>query len=497
MNSNNNSILQAGIKEFRCPDHPNHFITRAILNADTTDVLFCTKCINDKKLSHRALTLQNYITIVCKLTNTVFSANIPPIKMPTEVAEALDCQKQLMDSFIRHIEAEKLSVAEFYERLKADIISIIEQKKKEAIESLESQIQLLQRNFHRLQRKSKLYFEGTISYPYQNCDDLIEDVNKIETTEELQVFLGNINEQCKDIYACTRNSDIAGSITSLRKSMCSLARSLTLQGTQPTVGLNGLHYDLSFDTKIAASLKRYLEEFNLLKEPILASEYSVTIDSLILDNSNYGGEDFENQKEVRLLSNWIHQHGKVNYTLLYRGSRDGFRAKNFHSLCDGVAPVVVIIETTEGKKFGGFTEVAFHSDKVKPTKIQKSSLPQINSKVTANENRVFLFNLDKREKYPQLPKSTGLMKKTFRKPEELITSDAKSGASFGNGDLRISDKCNESVSYSLLGSTFGRREVSNSRSGPSGIGGTLSFLVKEIEVFFVEYDKAFAVNDYE
>jgi hypothetical protein len=49
------------------------------------------------------------------------------------------------------------------------------------------------------------------------------------------------------------------------------------------------------------------------------------------------------------------------WTLLYRGSRDGFAASNFHGKCDGHSNTISLIETTNGYIFGGFTPVAWES----------------------------------------------------------------------------------------------------------------------------------------
>jgi hypothetical protein len=42
-----------------------------------------------------------------------------------------------------------------------------------------------------------------------------------------------------------------------------------------------------------------------------------------------------------------------NWELCYRGTRDGFRAFNFHQLCDGAHPSLTIIKTTTGQVLGG------------------------------------------------------------------------------------------------------------------------------------------------
>jgi hypothetical protein len=47
-----------------------------------------------------------------------------------------------------------------------------------------------------------------------------------------------------------------------------------------------------------------------------------------------------------------------SFSLLYRGSRDGFKASVFHRLCDGQPMTVTIVLTTNGNIFGGFTPIA-------------------------------------------------------------------------------------------------------------------------------------------
>jgi hypothetical protein len=65
------------------------------------------------------------------------------------------------------------------------------------------------------------------------------------------------------------------------------------------------------------------------------------------------------------------------FNLLWRGSRDGFEARDFHGRCDGHANTLTLIEDTEGNIFGGFTPVEWESRsnlKYKPDPSLKSFL---------------------------------------------------------------------------------------------------------------------------
>jgi hypothetical protein len=49
------------------------------------------------------------------------------------------------------------------------------------------------------------------------------------------------------------------------------------------------------------------------------------------------------------------------FSLLWRGSRDGFRASDFHDRCDGHANTLTVILDTDGNIFGRFTPVEWES----------------------------------------------------------------------------------------------------------------------------------------
>jgi hypothetical protein len=56
------------------------------------------------------------------------------------------------------------------------------------------------------------------------------------------------------------------------------------------------------------------------------------------------------------------EFGAKRWTLLWRGSRDGFGAVEFHSRCDGHPNTLTVILDTKGNIFGGFTSVKWESD---------------------------------------------------------------------------------------------------------------------------------------
>jgi hypothetical protein len=53
-------------------------------------------------------------------------------------------------------------------------------------------------------------------------------------------------------------------------------------------------------------------------------------------------------------------HGK-HFTLLWRGTRDGFKASRFHDRCDGHINTLTLIRDTKSNIFGGFTPLSWYS----------------------------------------------------------------------------------------------------------------------------------------
>lgn len=60
------------------------------------------------------------------------------------------------------------------------------------------------------------------------------------------------------------------------------------------------------------------------------------------------------------LLEWI-SPSKVIPQLIYKASIDGFDVLNFHQLCDSKGPTLIIIKSTEGWIFGGYTSIPWKS----------------------------------------------------------------------------------------------------------------------------------------
>jgi hypothetical protein len=151
---------------------------------------------------------------------------------------------------------------------------------------------------------------------------------------------------------------------------------------------------------------------------------------------------------------------KKQYTLLWRGSRDGFHASSFHSRCNGHPNTLTVILDTKGNIFGGFTPVEWESQG------GYKADPSLKS---------FIFTL----KNPHNVSARRFALKAEKK-DEAIYCISKFGPHFGN--IRVGGNCSTSLNSGT--EHFGTRYTNDTGvNGGAFFTGSAFFQVKEIEVF--------------
>ena len=142
------------------------------------------------------------------------------------------------------------------------------------------------------------------------------------------------------------------------------------------------------------------------------------------------------------------------YTLIFKASRDGFRAQDFHYKCDGKNNTLTLVETIAGKRFGGFTDAQ-----------------QDQSGNYKSGSNGFIFSLDDKVIYYSQNSSYN------------IYCDSGCGPYFGSGDFYLCDNCNTSNS-----SSDNSNNSYNTNSKKFAMAGTYNFLVKDYEVYQLELE---------
>ncbi|GBP15839.1 TBC1 domain family member 24 [Eumeta japonica] len=162
-----------------------------------------------------------------------------------------------------------------------------------------------------------------------------------------------------------------------------------------------------------------------------------------------------------LLNTWCGTP-KQWWRLVFRASTHGYSAQAFHSHCDGVAPLLVLVQLSRGEVMGGFTDVAW----------ARAGGAGVGGYISSE--RAFLFVLS------EPPARYPVTKKAF-----AICYHPDCGPVFGAGaDLFISSNCNaNSESYSNLHSYGEGALPAAAPPPPASLSPDYNFTVRDYEVF--------------
>jgi hypothetical protein len=171
---------------------------------------------------------------------------------------------------------------------------------------------------------------------------------------------------------------------------------------------------------------------------------------------------------------------RKHFELLWRGSRDGFRAKEFHRRCDGHANTMTVILDTDGNIFGGFTPLGWES-RVWNRKYGKAD----NCLKRDDSQKSFLFTL----KNPHNIAARRFVLNAEKK-HEAIDCDSEWGPRFYA--MAVSDNCNITTNS---GTSLGSSSTNDTGlNGKFGFAGSTYFRVKNIEVFEITDYTALQTN---
>ena len=208
-------------------------------------------------------------------------------------------------------------------------------------------------------------------------------------------------------------------------------------------------------TKLTENVKNNFEFYNgKYKTP----EELVNFKEIITKFKEKIDTNIMKYNELYLIENGVKTKLNKNikkFTLLFRASNDGFSASNFHSKCDGKSNTVTLVETLNGKKFGGFANNAWDQS----------------GRYKTGSNS-FIFSFDDLSIYYN------------KNSNNEIYCASGYGPTFGGGhDFYICDNCNsKNLSYNNSDHSY------NTNGKKNAMAGTYNFLVKDYEVFQLEFE---------
>jgi len=148
-------------------------------------------------------------------------------------------------------------------------------------------------------------------------------------------------------------------------------------------------------------------------------------------------------------------------SLLWRGTRDGFAASTFHSLCNNKGSTLTVFKTTSGYIAGGYALVSWTS---------------YGSYVV--DSNAFLFTLKNPNNMP--------LKLAISGSSNALYDGPSYGPTFGGGhDMHISDASNTNTNSYCYSHSYILPNGNSGYAGGSFMLGAGNFQVAEIEVFLV------------
>ena len=148
------------------------------------------------------------------------------------------------------------------------------------------------------------------------------------------------------------------------------------------------------------------------------------------------------------------KNSRILFIMCYKATIDEDKASSFRKKCENLSPLIFVIETTDGFRFGGYTSSFLNNSR--------------NSYI--NDPYSFIFSFDTKKKYKII------------KNEEAVFDIKDNFPSFGRNDIVIKDGfLSNKSSYSMFPDHY---EQDTEALGDYQLtGGVKFFQIKEMEVF--------------
>ena len=292
--------------------------------------------------------------------------------------------------------------------------------------------------------KIKETYENEIQLLRENCE-------KLNKENEL---LKEENEELKHNYTVVTNENesLVNDINSLKANITHQKDILNEDEIKRLIEENSVFRIKAQENE---SLKKQLEEYKVrLKEQNEEREEEEDSHEFIEKNEVIG-DIIHDKKELDMITNKINKENKkIIINLLYKATADSDRASVFHEKCDKAKNSIVLVETENGMRFGGYTTCSWSGNCV--DKIDTDA---------------FIFSFDKMKTYDNIP------------GDEAIGCYPKFGPIFLGCQIKIFDNF-----FVKGGTTFERELNFNTEEDYELTGGDREFKVKDIEVYEVLFE---------
>jgi len=300
-----------------------------------------------------------------------------------------------------------------------------------------------------------------ISTNYSNSPTSLKNENVLSNNNEneqlsnqndIQIF--NSSEQNKNLYA--KINIIENENKNLREKIEQMNNKINEFNSK-----NQYYY--SSNNNILSNMSQNIENLKAINEKLIYENNlfkkqinQINNEKIIYDDSNVGyveGTILKNNEEIEFLSKKIGENSdKVIFNLIYKATQNSDKAQVFHERCDQAKNTLVLIETSENRRFGGFTTCDWSGNQIEK-----------------NDENAFVFSLDKMKIYDIVP------------GQPAIACYPNYGPIFLNCQIKINDDA-----FTNGGSTFCKGQNYQTEEDFELNGGNQDFQIKEIEVYEIE-----------
>ena len=427
------------------PQESNQYISSQTYNYDQN--------LNGMDIPGISTTINNDINQLASNTN--------PMMTYTQADSTLNYQMNKLENDINILRPEQ-------EKITNELKKVLDQaeKYKQENEANKQEITLLT-NENKILKTENENLRNELKKYQENYDKINNDFTS------LQKDAGALQEQntellrLKEAYE-KEMQNIQNNIEQLTKDNEALKQNLELASNQNEALINEINMLKSNQQKLnnnEEEIKHLVEELDaykikaqendLLKKKIEEMEYQIQVMQEHQEEDDVKevkGDIIHDMNELEMITKKINKENKrIIINLLYKASADSDSAAVFHNKCDEANNTIVLVETKDGKRFGGYT-----------TKSWKGNC------VEKSDPEAFIFSFDKMKTYDNIP------------GDDAIGCYPKFGPIFLGCQIKIFDNA-----FTRGGTTFEKELNFNTEEDYELTGGSRTFEVKDVEVYEV------------
>ena len=427
------------------PQESNQYISSQTYNYDQN--------LNGMDIPGISTTINNDINQLASNTN--------PMMTYTQADSTLNYQMNKLENDINILRPEQ-------EKITNELKKVLDQaeKYKQENEANKQEITLLT-NENKILKTENENLRNELKKYQENYDKINTDFTS------LQKDAGALQEQNTELLRLKETyekemQNIQNNIEQLTKDNEALKQNLELASNQNEALINEINMLKSNQQKLnnnEEEIKHLMEELDaykikaqendLLKKKIEEMEYQIQVMQEHQEEDDVKevkGDIIHDMNELEMITKKINKENKrIIINLLYKASADSDSAAVFHNKCDEANNTIVLVETKDGKRFGGYT-----------TKSWKGNC------VEKPDPEAFIFSFDKMKTYDNIP------------GDDAIGCYPKFGPIFLGCQIKIFDNA-----FTRGGTTFEKELNFNTEEDYELTGGSRTFEVKDVEVYEV------------